>query len=193
MAERPEIHWDMVMREQFRTESDRACVILCAALLDQALETILKSRLAPTSTATDELLEGAYAPISSFNARIDLAHRLGLISTKLCRDLHSVRKIRNDFAHNISGCSFEDSSVHHRVTELSRSLRLIERNPDVRTTFPKGIRGDFQMMMSWMLWHLAVMPRLVTSIEPASYEPPYWSQAELDVAEKEYKSRKKLA
>ena len=28
MAERPEIHWDMVMREQFRTESDRACVIL---------------------------------------------------------------------------------------------------------------------------------------------------------------------
>ena len=188
-----EIHWDMVMREQFRTESDRACVILCAALLDQALETILKSRLAPTSTATDELLEGAYAPISTFSARIDISHRLGLISTKLCRDLHIVRKIRNDFAHNISGCSFEDSSVHHRITEHNRSLRLIERNPEVRTSFPEGIRGDFQMMMSWMCWYLSVMPRYVTSIEPSTYEIPYLTQAELDAAERDYESRKKSA
>lgn len=179
MATEHEKHWDEIFTREFEKESDRACVILSVAMLDRALETLLKARLVPTSSSEDELLEGAYAPISTFNARIDLTHRLGLISTKLCRDLHTIRKIRNDFAHNITGCTFEDSSVRGRIIELSRSSSIIESLPEVRETFQKGPRGDFQMTVSWLLWYLWSSLGKVSSIEPAHLEASYWPKDKL--------------
>lgn len=180
MATKHEKEWHDVFVKEFQKESDRACVILSVAMLDRALETILKARLVPTGSSEDEFLEGAYAPLSTFSARIGLAHRIGLISTKLCRDLHTIRKIRNDFAHNITGCSFEDTSVRSRIIELTRSSGMNEKFPEKRKTFPSGCKGDFQMTVSWMLWYLWYLSGEVTSIESARLEESYWSKGKLD-------------
>jgi DNA-binding MltR family transcriptional regulator len=171
-------HWTDVFDRQFKKETDRACVILSAAMLDVALETLLKARLVPLASAKDDLLEGAHGPISDFSARIDLAHRIGLISTKFCRDLHLIRRIRNDFAHNITGCSFKDSNVRNRVVELARSSTVIDDMPDIRRkNFPDGPRGDFQMSVSWMLWRLRTMAHEVSSIKQAGLEWGYMREA----------------
>ena len=159
-------------------------------MLDRALETILKAYLVPTDSPEDSLLEGAYAPIATFNARIDLAHRLGLITARFCRDLHIIRKIRNDFAHNISGCSFEDSAVCSRITELVRSSTIIERSPKIRKSFPDGPRGDFQMTVSWMLWCLWSISEEVHSIESPGIEWGYWTKGMEKEAEEEIKHQK---
>jgi DNA-binding MltR family transcriptional regulator len=179
MAVEHEKYWDNIFKREFEKESDRACVILSVAMLDRALETFLKARLVPISSSEDELLEGAYAPISTFNARIELTHRIGLISTQLRRDLHIIRKIRNDFAHNIEGCTFEDPSVRSRIIELSCSSSMMEALPEVRKTFQKGPRGDFQMTVSWMLWYLWTLARQVSSIKPVLPEECYWSKDRL--------------
>jgi hypothetical protein len=181
-------HWDDVFREEFAKESDRASVILSVALLDHALESILKARLVPIGSAEDSLFEGAYAPISTFSARIDLAYRLGLVSTKLSRDLHLIRKIRNEFAHNITGCTFQSSSVRSRVIELMRSSGIAERMPNVRKTFPEGPRGDFQMTISWILWILWSVTKETKAIESTELEWGYWS-AEKRQGEDDTKSR----
>jgi hypothetical protein len=130
--------WDQTFCNQFEKESDRACVILSASMLDQALETLLKAYLVPISSKEDDFLEGLYAPISSFSAKIDLSFRIGLISAKFCRDLHLIRKIRNEFAHNISGCNFNNETVHRRVLELRRSSTFIDRQPTIRKSFEHG-------------------------------------------------------
>lgn len=166
-------HWDDVFREEFEKESERACVILATAMLDQALEAILKARLVPISSPKDELLEDVYAPISSFSARINLAHRIGLISVKFSRDLHIIRDIRNDFAHDIRGCTFDNDSVRNRVLALVRSSGIVERCPRSRRSFIEGARGNFQMTVSWMLWHLWNLASYVESIEPAQLEWGY--------------------
>lgn len=184
MATKHEEYWDTVFKKEFEKESDRACVILSVAMLDQALEGLLKAHLVPISSSEDELLEGAYAPISTFNARIDLAHRIGLISARFCRDLHIIRRIRNDFAHNITGCSFEDSTVRNRIIELTRSSKLPKKFPDVRKTYPEGYRGDFQMIVSCLLWLLWSSEGEVTSIELHPTEAPYWPK---DILEEELK------
>lgn len=185
MVKEHEKHWDDLLMEEFAKESDRACVIISAAMLDCALETILKAYLVPTTSSEDKLLEGAYAPISTFNARIDLAHRLGLISAQFCRDLHIIRKIRNDFAHNITDCSFEDPSVRRRILELSRSSGLIDKEPEVRKRYFRGCRGDFQMIVSCMLWYLWNLAGRVSPIEPARPEAHYWPKDELEKALRE--------
>lgn len=169
-------HWDDLFDAEFSKESDRAGVIISVAMLDRVLETFLKAYLVPTDSAEDSLLDGAYAPIATFSAKLDLAYRLGLISTKFCRDLHIIRKIRNDFAHNISSCSFEDSVVRSRIIELVRSSTIIEREPKIRKNFPEGPRGDFQMTVSWMLWCLSSQSEEVHSTEPAGIEWGYWTK-----------------
>jgi DNA-binding MltR family transcriptional regulator len=184
MSVSPEERWDNEFMKEFEKESDRACVILSASMLDQALESLLKAYLVPLSSAEDELLDGAYAPISTFSARIDLAYRLGLISTKFCHDLHLIRKIRNDFAHNITECNFENVSVHGKVSELCRSSGLIEKEPQVRKRFQHGTKGDFQMIVSWMLWSLNSCAGKISPIESCSPEAHYWSKEQLEEAEK---------
>ena len=64
--------WDTLFRGEFEKESDRACVILAAALLEQALETLLKARLVQNPSAQDSLFDDPNAPLTSFEANPQL-------------------------------------------------------------------------------------------------------------------------
>ena len=158
-----------LLNSQFQNESDRACVILAAAMLDNALETLLKGRLAPSASGTDALFDGVNAPFSTFSARIDGCHRLALIDASFARGLHLVRRIRNDFAHNISGCDFADSAVLSRLVELRSAVDFAAVPQELRGTCPPGDRGDFQLIVSLMQW---LLHTLVVEVRPV--EGPAW-------------------
>jgi DNA-binding MltR family transcriptional regulator len=97
-------------------ESDRACAVLGAAMLDQVLGDLIRSSMA--EDAPRNLFEG-YGPIASFSARIDISLGLGLISRDEHYDLHLIRKIRNSFAHEMNHeLSFASEPIAHRVAEL---------------------------------------------------------------------------
>ena len=115
-----EDYWVFV--DEFRSESDRAAVILGAAKLDLLLYQILRSFLAPNTTNRDELLDGD-SPLGTFSAKISICHRLGLIDNEFTRALHLTRKIRNAFAHEVSGCSLNSGAHRDRVKELVTPLK----------------------------------------------------------------------
>ena len=171
-------HWDDVLQEEFTKESDRAAVILVASLFDNALTTFLKNVLLPTPAAADELFDLPNAPLATFSAKINLSYRIGVISQRFCRDLHLIRKIRNEFAHNIYGCSFETSIVRSRILELSKSSGMIERSPRTRgySQFPEGCRGDFLFIASWMLYSLNQQIESCQSLPEATLEWGYNSK-----------------
>lgn len=104
--------------ELLQQESDRGCVIVSAAMLDDILSQLLKRRLAPSLEKKDELLEGGSSAFVTFSARIDLAYRMGLIRASVRATLHMLRKIRNDFAHISDPATFDSSSVQSRVHEI---------------------------------------------------------------------------
>ena len=98
----------------FRGESDRACAVLGAALLDSRLEGLYRRRLRDLA---DELLSSG--PLGPFSARIKLAHALAWIGELVYRDLETIRSIRNDFAHDFDhGLSFADASIEGRCNNL---------------------------------------------------------------------------
>ena len=80
----------------FRAESDRACAVLGAALLDARLERLYDRRL---RNGKEELLS-SNGPLGAFSARIRVARALAWISEDVRYDLDQIRDIRNDFAHN---------------------------------------------------------------------------------------------
>lgn len=183
-------HWDEVLDREFAKESDRAAVILTGSLFDNALTQLLRISLVASPTSSDDLLDGANAPLSTFSAKINACYRIGLISKQLARDLHLIRSIRNAFAHNVSGCTFDDSSVRSRVLELAKSSGFIERNLKMRKRrFPDGVRGDFLAIASWMLYSINLD---IEEAKPMVEAPPEFGY-DLNVGEAAEAAERKAA
>lgn len=106
-------------------ETDRAAVILGAAKLDLLLYQILQKYLVPISGSEDKFLNSD-GPLSSFNAKIHMTYRLGLINSLFARSLHLIRKIRNDFAHEVEGCSLDSGAHRNRIIELIAPIKNLE-------------------------------------------------------------------
>lgn len=109
----------------FRSESDRACAVLGAALLDARLESLYNRRL---RFSKDELLSGN-GPLGTFSARIRLAHALAWIGDDVQHDLHIIRSVRNEFAHNFDHeLSFDNQSIADKCRNLRTAQVLIDAN-----------------------------------------------------------------
>lgn len=109
----------IVFSQEFGGETDRAFVILGAAKLELLLQQILLKKLLAHPGGNDELFDGD-APLSTFNAKINMSYRLGLIGAEFARALHLVRRIRNSFAHELSGATLNSGPHRDRISELSR-------------------------------------------------------------------------
>jgi len=83
-------------------ESDRGSAIFAAALMDEALEVLLRSFFrddpASVKSAVDPLF-ATYAPLSTFSAKIQICFALNLIPSDLRTKLETIRRLRSDFAH----------------------------------------------------------------------------------------------
>jgi DNA-binding MltR family transcriptional regulator len=162
------------LEQEFEKESDRAAVILAASFLDDLLRSALIGRLTSNHSTKDSLFDGANAPLSSFSSRIDMAFRLGIISDKFARDLHIIRRLRNDFAHNVTGCTFDNPPVKSRVEELMRSHGILERTRNyTNTKETMSVRFRFLMSASWMTAHLEGLCSKVQSLTPQNPEWGY--------------------
>lgn len=103
--------------DEFKDESDRAAVVLGAAKLDSLLQQILDRHLLPSLSSSDELLDGD-SPLATFSSRINASYRLGLVTAEFAKQLHLIRRIRNAFAHETSGCSLEHGPHADRLKSL---------------------------------------------------------------------------
>jgi hypothetical protein len=118
--------WEMAefykFAEEFSGETDRAAVILGAAKLDILLFQLLQKVIRPCTSKIDELLEGD-SPLGTFSARAMICHRLGLIDDEIYKSINLVRRIRNSFAHELSGVSLETGAHRDRIRELCAPLK----------------------------------------------------------------------
>src|SRR5437899_2802276 len=83
-------------------ENPRAAAIVLGAELDWALRDVLESYFLPANSVSQKYGLSLFGPdeaAGSFSARIELAYRAGLIPDWCQRELHLIRKVRNEFAH----------------------------------------------------------------------------------------------
>ena len=105
-----------------RSESDRALAIVTFAYIDERLRDLFEQALnKEVAGGTASLLEGI-APLSSSNARIQLAAALYWLRPDTYHNLRLLRKIRNDFAHDSTANAFS----HRRIAGLLTSMHPIE-------------------------------------------------------------------
>ena len=114
-------------RETLTPESDRGCALIAVAYLDETMHRLLLECL-----VSDEKVARTFmrpdGPLGSFSARIDCAYLLGRISPTIRRELHLIRKIRNDFGHKSEPITFDYPPVASRCNELQYSVGSRESN-----------------------------------------------------------------
>lgn len=118
--------------EEFLEEGDRAAVIYSSSLLDDLLARLLKAFLIDKK-ASEELLFGGHAPLSTFSSRIKSCFCLGLILEEEYLDLNKIRKIRNEFAHNWDDINLNDS----KLSQICKSMFYIRTDIELKNQVPR--------------------------------------------------------
>lgn len=103
------IKWMDLVNKEIENQSDRALVLLCAAIIDEQLEFILKTFLIEDNQIQERIFDNN-APLSTFSAKNNFCFYLGLISKHEYNTINTIRKIRNKFAHEILINTFEDDA-----------------------------------------------------------------------------------
>lgn len=105
------------LQEQLYAESDRGCALIGSAFLEAELEKMLRTFFVSDSGALRKLFDGS-KPLATLSAKIDFAYLVGLINKRMRCDLHAIRSIRNDFAHESKKISFNDNRIRSRCESL---------------------------------------------------------------------------
>jgi DNA-binding MltR family transcriptional regulator len=109
----------MKFLDALNEESERGAVLISLSMLDDQLRQIIHAFLLD-HPRTKPLLEGFNAPLGTLSARALVAFSLGLISEDEYADLDLLRKVRNEFAHNVH-VSFENQRVRDVCKRLSHA------------------------------------------------------------------------
>lgn len=122
-------------------ESDRGCVIIMGAILEEDLRRLHHAKvnlISAKSGITDTTKIDIDGRLSNFAAKIFAAFECGLISEEERNALDLIRNLRNEAAHLEYNFSFEDEGVKKPLSKLRDLV-----NPERTNTERAGRKRDF--------------------------------------------------
>jgi DNA-binding MltR family transcriptional regulator len=122
--------------DELKHESDRGVVLVVAAFLDEQLEMLLTRHFIDDPKVAAELLSSGSGPLGTFSSRMKLAYCLDLIHPQQYKDLQTIRKLRNEFAHSHIRVSFESD----RIRDLCANLGFMDLVPNL------AAQADFSLV-----------------------------------------------
>ena len=108
------------------TGSDRATVIVAAAIVEERLATAIKSKLHSDKEIVSHIFRVS-GPLGSFSAKIDLGFLMGLYGKEAHSDLDTIKEIRNEFAHRLRSTNFNSQRVH----DLCKNIKAADSNFEI--------------------------------------------------------------
>jgi DNA-binding MltR family transcriptional regulator len=117
----PHLSGFMAFLADFNKETERGAALAAAAMLDEQLARIIGAFLIPNK-GSKALLDGFNAPFGTLSARISASFALGLLSEIEHRECELIRKVRNEFAHQIK-VSFKNEKVVSLCAQLQLSAK----------------------------------------------------------------------
>jgi hypothetical protein len=110
-------------------ESDRGCALIAGSVAENALETIIRTRMTPLNKEREDQIFGIDGILGSFSSKIKIAFAFGFIDVDLRDQLDRMREIRNVFAHSKIAIDFKTPEIHRACVGLLKSTDQSEINP----------------------------------------------------------------
>ena len=102
---------------EIETSDDRSVAIAVGSFLEEHLTLALKARFHQDEKILNEMFRIGGA-LGSFSTKIDMAYLIGLCSKETCKEMHTIKQIRNEFAHKGMTRNFDSQ----RVRDLANNL-----------------------------------------------------------------------
>jgi DNA-binding MltR family transcriptional regulator len=133
---------------EIERQSDRAAAIVATAFLEEQLVETIKASLANEPKIIKNIFKGQ-GPLASLSAKIDLGLLLGLYDKRAHRELHTIKDIRNRFAHRINIMTFDTDGV----AGLCNNLPAPKRKRPPRITEKRDEHLSATDTKAWMyMW-----------------------------------------
>ncbi len=107
--------------EEIEAQTDRGAAIIGAALVDDVLARAILGKFIPLSSSKKKALFGGSGPLGTYEAKIDLAYALGLLTDVMAADLKLIGTIRNKFAHRPTAIEFSGKDIADLCSNLKTS------------------------------------------------------------------------
>jgi hypothetical protein len=104
--------------DSLANETDRAAALVASALIETALEQLIRHSLKKADKELTTQLFQQRGPMADFHSKILVAAAFGVIDATLEIELNIVRNIRNVFAHATANLSFDTAEI---AAEVGRS------------------------------------------------------------------------
>lgn len=132
----------------YESKDDRTIAILGGTFLEMILEHILYAFFPEDDKDVEEMMQ-FNQPLGNFSNKIKMCYCLGLIDKIIKEDLNLVRKIRNEFAHDLYA-SFENDKIKNWCLQLKWHKIIVTPYPPSDAT-PKDY---FQVGVNSLITHL---------------------------------------
>jgi len=95
---------------EIQKQRDRAAAIVAVAFVEHNLVLAITMALRDEPKIAGKMLKGS-GPLATLSAKIDIGFLLNLYPAAVHRELHTLRDIRNKFAHNVQPVTFKSEGV----------------------------------------------------------------------------------
>jgi DNA-binding MltR family transcriptional regulator len=124
----PEI--DKIM-DDLGGEKDISVAIVAAAIAEAALEQLIAGKFKTKNASLRGQIFLNQGPLSDFHSKILIAAAFGIITVNMGEELHSIKAIRNTFAHAKVAISFDHELVGREINSLKMLTAI--RNVETET------------------------------------------------------------
>ncbi len=117
-------------------QTDRGAALIATAYLEERLTDAIKARLVQDLTLENNLFKGS-GPLASLSAKINMGFLLGIYEQDIRRFLHTVKDIRNAFAHRPEPMNFKTQKIRDLCSNIDISVQT-----ELHFTAPDGTIKD---------------------------------------------------
>jgi hypothetical protein len=165
--------WPERINEVFHealTQDDRTAAIILGSVLELTLQEAIQGRFTTISNSVLENIFDGNGPLATFSAKIDVGFAMGIFGPQTRNDLHSIRWIRNRFAHDMAPLTFETPDISNRTTQIKTAVPGSEEQRQ-GISRSRIIFGQSALLISMSL--LLTLPKVVErqDIAVPGFEP----------------------
>jgi hypothetical protein len=125
----PEI--ERIMND-LRGEKDISVAIVASAIVESSLEQLIIQKLKTKKSALIGQIFKSGGPMADFHSKILIANAFQIITSNMAEELHSIKTIRNTFAHAKMPISFDHELIAREINSLKMltAIRSIEKETE---------------------------------------------------------------
>ncbi|MEK5530638.1 MltR family transcriptional regulator [Viridibacillus sp. FSL R5-0468] len=105
-------------QKEAETSSDRGIVLISLSILDEMLTNLLKTKFIANEKHVRDMFS-TKGPMGQLDDKIKTAYALGLTSEVDNNLLIKLQRVRNKFAHKVTGISFDDDSISNICSNIT--------------------------------------------------------------------------